>query len=85
MVGWIEMLTKFLSENLKGRDHSEDLNRWENNIKMDLRKKCELDTSHSGCGLVVGSCEYDNEHCSPIKGREFLDYLSDYLLSRRTQ
>jgi hypothetical protein len=33
------MCTKFCSENLKGRDHSEDLwRRWEDNIRMDLRE-----------------------------------------------
>jgi hypothetical protein len=33
------MNAKFLSENLKGRDHSEDLRRiWEDNIRMDVRE-----------------------------------------------
>jgi hypothetical protein len=32
------MYTQFWSENLKGRDHSEDRRRWEDNIRMDLRE-----------------------------------------------
>jgi hypothetical protein len=35
------MNTKFWSENMKGREHSEDgrpRRRWEENIRMDLRK-----------------------------------------------
>jgi hypothetical protein len=29
---------------------------------------------------VAGSCEHDNEPSGSIKGREFLDQLSDYQL-----
>jgi hypothetical protein len=32
-----------------------------------------LDTSGSGQGPVVGSCEHSNEPSVSIKGREFLD------------
>jgi hypothetical protein len=26
---------------------------------------------------VVGSCEHDNDFSAPMKGRRFVDYLSD--------
>jgi hypothetical protein len=29
---------------------------------------------------MVGSCEQDKETSDPIKGREFLEYLTDYYL-----
>jgi hypothetical protein len=32
-----------------------------------------LDSRGSRCGLVVGSCEYDNEPSGSIRGSEFLD------------
>jgi hypothetical protein len=32
------MHTKFLFENLKGRDHVEGLSIWEDNIRMDVRE-----------------------------------------------
>jgi hypothetical protein len=32
------MHKKFCSENLKGRNYSEDRHRWEDNIKTDLRE-----------------------------------------------
>jgi hypothetical protein len=38
------------------------------------------DISGSEQGPVVGSCEQNNEPLGSIKGREFLDYLSDYWL-----
>jgi hypothetical protein len=41
-------------------------------------KSCGLDESGSGEGPVVGSCGNANESLGSIKGREFLDYLSDY-------
>jgi len=37
-----------------------------------------LDSSGSGQGLVVGSCEHGNEPSGSIKGRQILDQLSDY-------
>jgi hypothetical protein len=40
--------------------------------------RCGLDSSGSGYRQVVGSCEYGNESSGSIKGREFLDQLSDY-------
>jgi len=45
----------------RGRPRS----RWEDNIKMDLKGNsvggCGLDSSGSGYGPVVGSCDHDNE------------------------
>jgi hypothetical protein len=32
---------------------------------------------------VAGFCEHGNEPVGPIKGGEFLDYLSDYLLLKK--
>jgi hypothetical protein len=40
--------------------------------------KCGLDSSDSGQGLMVGCFEHGNELSDFIKGREFLDYMSDY-------
>jgi hypothetical protein len=47
-------------------------------IKMDLEEVnrvggCELDSSGSGYGPVVGCSEYGNDPSGFIKGREFLD------------
>jgi hypothetical protein len=39
---------------------------------------CGLDSSGLRQGQVVGPCEYSNEPLGSIKGREFLDKLSDY-------
>jgi len=36
-------------------------------------RKCGLDSSGSGQGTVVGSCEHSNEHSGSIKHGEFLD------------
>jgi hypothetical protein len=33
---------------------------------------------------VAGTSEHDNESSGSIRGREFLDFLSDYSFSRRT-
>jgi len=35
------------------------------------------DLCSSGCGLVVGFCEHSNEPLDSLKGREFIDQLSD--------
>jgi hypothetical protein len=40
--------------------------------------RCGLDSSGSGQGPVVGSCEHGNYPSGSIKGGEFLDYVSDY-------
>jgi hypothetical protein len=45
---------------------------------------CDLDLSGSGYGPAAGSCEHGNEHSRSIKGGEFLDYLSDYWLLKKT-
>jgi len=34
-------------------------------------------------GPVVGACEHSNEPFGPIKGREFLGWLSDCLLVKK--
>jgi hypothetical protein len=51
--------------------------KWEDNIKMDLRKVGwdwhGLDRSGSGQGQVVGSCECSDELSSSIKCEEFLE------------
>jgi hypothetical protein len=60
------MRTQFWSENLKGRDNSEDLS-VDGKITLDwiFREirvgRCGLDSSGSGYGPVAGSCEQDNE------------------------
>jgi hypothetical protein len=38
---------------------------------------CELDSSGSGQGPVVGSCEHDSEPSGSVKGGEFLNWVSD--------
>jgi hypothetical protein len=37
-----------------------------------------LDTFGSEYRPVAGSCEHDNEPLGSIKGREFLEWLSNY-------
>jgi hypothetical protein len=48
-----------------------------NNIKIDLKRnrvgRCGLNSSQSGLGPMVGSCEYGNEKVGSIKGGKFLD------------
>jgi hypothetical protein len=39
---------------------------------------CGLDTSGSGWGPVVGSCEHGNEPSGSVKCGEFLELLSDH-------
>jgi hypothetical protein len=39
--------------------------------------RCELDSSGSGQGPMVGSFEHSNEPSGSIKGREFPDWLND--------
>ena len=56
--------------------------RWEDNIKMDLQEMgCErgygLERAGSGQRQVAGICECGNGHPGSIKGREFLDKLTD--------
>jgi hypothetical protein len=59
------MHTKFWSENLKGRDHEENLN-VDGRIILEciLGKqdgKFRMDSSGSGYGQVAGSCEHGND------------------------
>jgi len=41
-------------------------------------RRCGLDATGSGQGPMADSCEHSNEPLGSIKGREFLDYLSDF-------
>jgi hypothetical protein len=63
-------------ENLKGRDHLEDLGLDGRVIsELILGKQvgsCGLDSSSSVWGLVASCCEHDNETSSSIKDGEFL-------------
>jgi hypothetical protein len=45
--------------------------RWEDNIRMDRVRSCELDSAGSGYGPVAGSYEHGNEPSGSIKGEEF--------------
>jgi hypothetical protein len=45
--------------------------------------RCGLDSSREGQGLMAGFCENGNEPSGSIKGREFLDYLSDCQLLKK--
>jgi hypothetical protein len=71
------MYTQFRSEDLKGKDHSEDLDADGRIILQRILnigcKRCGLDLSGSGYEPVAGSCEYGNEPSGSIKGRGFLD------------
>jgi len=45
---------------------------------MDHRElECRLDSCGSGRGVIARFYEHSNEHLCSIKGREFLDQLSD--------
>jgi hypothetical protein len=53
----------------EGRPFGRPKRRWEENIKMNLREAgCELDSSGSGQGPVVGCCEHGNEHSGSMNG-----------------
>jgi hypothetical protein len=56
--------------------------RQEGNIRMDLREigsgRCELDASGLRQGPAMDSCEHSSESLCSIKGRDFLDCLSEY-------
>jgi hypothetical protein len=57
------MHTRFWLAKVNGRDHSEDVLRCDDNIKMDLREigwGCELDSSVSGWGLAADCFENVN-------------------------
>jgi hypothetical protein len=64
-------------ENVKGRDHSEDLGvngkiilNW---ISGERVGGCGLDSPGLGYGSVAGSCEYGNKPLGSIKSWGFLD------------
>jgi hypothetical protein len=68
----------FWLENLKGRDHLEDLGIDGKIIlrlsEVNSMESCGLDSSVSEEGPVAGgSCEHDNERSVSIKFQEFLD------------
>jgi hypothetical protein len=68
-----EIYTKFWSENLKGRGHTEYRGVY-GRTTLDIRLGgYGLDSSGSGKGPVAGSCEHGNESSGPINCREFLD------------
>jgi hypothetical protein len=71
------MHTKFWLENLKERDHSEDLGKDGRIILQWILKKyggkVRSECIGSGQGPMAGSCEQSNEPSGSIQGREFLD------------
>jgi len=62
------MRTTLWSENLRGRDYSEDLGLDGNRSYGNKIERCGLDPSDSECGPVAGSCEYGDEPLGSIKG-----------------
>jgi hypothetical protein len=73
------MQTKFYSGNLKGLVRPLHRYRREDNITMNLKEiRCGLPSSGSRWGPEAGSRECGNETSDSIKGREFLDKLTDY-------
>jgi hypothetical protein len=69
------MHTKVWSENLKERDHSEDLGIdgkiISEHILGNKVGRCGMDASGSGYRPVAGSCEHGNEILGSIRGGEF--------------
>jgi len=55
--------------------------RWNENIRMDLRKiEKEIENwihMAQDRGQIAGSCEHSNEPAGYLKGGEFFDYLTD--------
>jgi hypothetical protein len=45
--------------------------------------ECWVDSSASEYGLVTGTWGCDNGHLDFIKGKKYLDYLSDYKLLKK--
>jgi hypothetical protein len=76
---WWEMCTELWLENLKGkRLRGTHRFRWEHNIKMEITEiglEFWLDSSGSGCGLVVGSCEQVNEPWDSVVGEKVNNWL----------
>jgi hypothetical protein len=52
--------------------------RWEDNIKVDLRKIRCKDSSGSEQGPAAGSCEHGKVLFSSVKWWEFLEWLRNY-------
>jgi hypothetical protein len=69
------MCTKFFSENLKRREHLEDIGTDKSWGRRRRKKK-----KKPGCeqGPMAGSCKHGNECLGSTKGGEFLDQLSNY-------
>jgi hypothetical protein len=73
---WWRCIQFFLSENEKGRDHSEDL---------DVNGKIILKWILNRVGRLLrietigGLCEYGSKSSGSIKGGKFLDYQRDGL------
>jgi hypothetical protein len=57
--------------------HGRPRYREEKDIRMDLREIEPEGANWMHLGSVVGSCEHGNEPLGSIKGRKFLDQLSD--------
>jgi hypothetical protein len=76
----------FSLENLKGRGHLENPGVGKKVVLKWVLGKwggwCEMATSGSGQGQMPGTCEHNNEYLGFIKGREFLDQLSDSYLPK---
>jgi hypothetical protein len=59
------------------RPHERSRCRREDNIKIDLNKNRVKEFTWPRTECSGGVCEHGNEALDPIKGGEFLDYLSD--------
>jgi hypothetical protein len=73
--------TKFWSENLKGRDHLEDLYVGGRGLLKWILTKLGVKlwtVFDSGEGQVMSSCKHGNEISGSMKDRKFLDYLGNY-------
>jgi hypothetical protein len=46
--------------------------------------RCGVDSSDSGWGSVTGPCERGTEPLDSVRGGEFLEYLPDYQLLKRS-
>jgi hypothetical protein len=73
------MCTKFSLDNLKGRDHLEDLgidgrivSEWIS-MRIQVGSKLWTYSCGSGYGPVAGSCVHSNETLHSIKSREYFD------------
>jgi hypothetical protein len=79
-----EMLIKFQSENMKKKDHLQDLGIDRRIILKGTVKKKNgwqgggLDSFHSEQGPVAGSCKQYTGPTSPIKCDKFLDYQNNF-------